>query len=123
MERRPANDGGGHRKKGLGSEGESGPIGVAEEGCDGTGIALIVPFWRNGASRKSQRKDINLSGELEAARELWRTMRSWMPKGITRIMGGAVAVKPTAYATGETVWERSKREWLRKWRLVQEGVG
>ena len=32
--------------------GESGPIGVAEEGRDGTGIALIVPFWRNGVSRR-----------------------------------------------------------------------
>ena len=33
---------------------ESGPRGVAEEGCDRTGIALIVTFWRNGASRRSQ---------------------------------------------------------------------
>ena len=58
------------------ARGELGPIGVAEEGRDGTGIALIVPFWKNGASRRSQQKDINLAGELEAARELWRTMRS-----------------------------------------------
>ena len=36
---------------------------------------------------------------------------------------GAIAVEPTPNATGETVRERSKREWLRKWRLVQEGVG
>ena len=71
------------------ARGESGPIGVAEEGRDGTGIAIIVPFWRNGASRKSKQKDINLSGELEAARELWRTMRSWMSKGVTGIMGGS----------------------------------
>ena len=49
------------------ARGESGPIGVAEEGRDGTGIALIVPFWRNGASRRSQQKDIHLSGELETA--------------------------------------------------------
>jgi hypothetical protein len=33
------------------ARGESGPKGVAEEGRDGTGIAIIVPFWRNGASR------------------------------------------------------------------------
>ena len=36
---------------------------------------------------------------------------------------GAVAVEPMAHAKGEIVRERSKREWLRKWRLVQEGVG
>ena len=59
---------------------ESGPIGVAEEGRDGTCIALIVLFWR------SQQKDINLSGE--AARELWRTMKSWMSMGVTGIIVG-----------------------------------
>ena len=75
------------------ARGESGPIGVAEEGSDGTGIALIVPFLRNGASGRSQLKDINLSIELEAARELWRTMKSWMSKGVTGIMGGSVRAR------------------------------
>ena len=41
------------RRDGAARE-ESGPRGVAEEGRDGTGIALIVTFWRNGASRRSQ---------------------------------------------------------------------
>ena len=63
---------------------------MAEEGRDGTGIAIIVPFWRNGSSRRSQLKDINFSIELEAARELWRIMKSWMSKGVTGIMGGSV---------------------------------
>ena len=31
-----------------------------------------------------------------------------------RLREGAVAVKPTAHATGEIVRERSKREWVRK---------
>ena len=92
---------------------ESGSKGVAEEGRDGTGIAIIVPFWRNGASQRSQLKDIILSIKLEAARQLWRTMKSWMSKGVTgrdngRLRKGAVAVKPTAHATGKTV-----REWIK----------
>ena len=61
------------RRDGAARE-ESGPIGVAEEGRGETGIALIVPFWRNGVSRRSQLKDLNSSIELETARELWRTM-------------------------------------------------
>jgi hypothetical protein len=82
------------RGRDCATRGESGPIGVAEEGRDGTtGIALIVPFWRNGASRRSQLKDINLSIELEAARELWRTMKSWMSKEVTGIMGGSVRAR------------------------------
>ena len=68
------------RREGAARE-ESGPIGVSEEGRDWTCIALIVLFWR------SQQKDINLSGE--AARELWRTMKSWMSMGVTGIMGGS----------------------------------
>ena len=48
---------------------ESGLRGVVAKGRDGTGIALIVPFSRNGASRRSQQKDISFSGEA-AAREL-----------------------------------------------------
>ena len=43
--------------------------GVVAKRRDGTGIALIVPFSRNGASRRSQQKDISFSGEA-AAREL-----------------------------------------------------
>ena len=75
------------------ARGESGPKGVAEEGRDETGIAIIVPFWRNGASRRSQLKDLDFSIELETARELWRTMKSWMSKGVTGIMGGFVRVR------------------------------
>jgi len=48
---------------------------VAEEGSDaGQDMDLIVPFSRNGASRRSQQKVTNLAGE--AGTELWRTMRS-----------------------------------------------
>ena len=48
---------------------------VAEEGSDaGQDMDLIVPFSRNGASRRSQQKVTNLAGE--AGMELWTTMRS-----------------------------------------------
>ena len=90
-----------------------GPRGVAEEGCDGPGNALIVPFWRNGASRRSQLKDNEILDVQGGDRDYGR------------LREGTVAVKPTAHAhaTGETVRERIMREWLRKWGLVQERVG
>ena len=53
----------------------------------------MVPFWRNGASQRSQLKDINFSIELETVRELWRTMKSWMSMGVTGIMGGSVRAR------------------------------
>ncbi len=52
------------RRDGTARE-EPGPRGVAEEGVMD---ALIVPFWKNGASRRSQQQDINFSGQ--APREL-----------------------------------------------------
>ena len=55
-------------------------------------------------------------------------MKSWMSNGVNdrdyeRLQEGAVAVKPTAHAKGEILREQSKREWLRKWGLMQERAG
>ena len=84
------------------ARGELGPIGVAEEGRDGTGIALIMPFWRNGATkgvvaetlalglqergtegitpsgRNGARKPIQrlVIGRSETSTELWKATRS-----------------------------------------------
>ena len=104
---------------------EPGPRGLAEEECDGMGNALIVPFWRNGASRRSQQKGHQFfrTGSKRVVEDNEILDVQGGDRDYGRLREGAVAVKPTAHPTGKTVRERSKRKWLRKWGLVQERVG
>ena len=127
---RPTNDGGGHKElKGRAAREESGR--THRSGGGGGGGAR----WDRHRPERAGLEKWSEPEKPAKGHQLFRRGYKRVVKddeildvqGVDRDHGGlregAVAVEPTAHAKGEIVRERSKREWLRKWRLVQEGVG
>ena len=125
---RPTSAGGGHREKGRGSEG-----GVRTHRSGGGGARWDRHRHNRAVLEKWSEPEKPVEGRefLHRARNCKRVVEDNEILDVQggdrdngRLREGAVAVKPTAHhATEKNGRERIKREGLRKWGLVQEGVG